>query len=52
MLKDDPDWLEYCMRCEETSKKPSLMGYTRWQTSTTNATTHLHEKPVLVGGIQ
>jgi len=43
MLRDDPDWLEYCMRCEETGEKPSLIGFNRWQTSTTNAVTYFHD---------
>lgn len=43
MLKDEPDWLEYRMRCEETGEKPSLIGFNRWLTSTTNAVTFFHD---------
>ena len=43
MLRDDPDWLEYRMRCEELDEKPSLMGFNRWHTSTTNAVTYFHD---------
>ena len=45
MLKDEPDWLEYRMWCEETGKKPSLIGFNRWLTSTTNAETVRHYDP-------
>lgn len=43
MLKDSPDWKEYCMRCEELGKKPSLRGFNRWQTSSSNIVTHFHD---------
>jgi len=45
MLKDEPDWLEYRMRCEELGEKPSLMGFNRWLTSTVNAETVNHYDP-------
>lgn len=43
MLKDDPNWIEYCIRCKENNEKPSLRGFNRWLTSTTNAVTYFHD---------
>ena len=43
MLRDEPDWLEYRMRCKEINEKPSLIGFNRWLTSTTNAVTFFHD---------
>lgn len=42
MLKNDPNWLEYRMRCKELNEKSSLRGFNRWLTSTTNAVTFFH----------
>ena len=45
MLREDPDWKEYCIRCEELDEKPSLIGFNRWFTSTVNAETVHHYDP-------
>ena len=44
-LKDDPDYQEYCMKCEKEGKEPVFEEFNRWLTSTTNAVSAHHYDP-------